>query len=641
MTVSFASPAPGAVVGASVDVAVDVLGGTDPLKIAFEADGRRAVMLERPPYHATLPLSAPGGASVTLTAKAEDARGASASATVQVRVALPPPADAAVQPDSGGLPDRLDAAPLPGDGAGGTGGAAEVPTGGAGGADAGNAADASVDSATPPDAAVVTAKLTKLTLTPSSCARAIVGRGLQLRAWGDFADGSHGEVTTRVSWASQAMGRAIVGAQTGRVTGVATGKVRIAASLDGITAVVEVTVADWRTGTVEPDALLDDFRGDETGNGAAIWRVPETGGRIGAAYRLYDAAKDSWGALVPLDTGNAGDVEDARIGLNQNSDLYVVWALGQGEVWHSTRVIGQWTSGRLSRAGASAQNLGLALDRYGSAFASWSDPTLGTVRELWAARHTTRDGWAAPIAIASPGSVGSLAFDRRGDTWALWRGASGMASRRFDRMRAAWGLLEPVTGSAGADFSSLGGERLGVDADGNAVAVWLAPQPSKVTQAVASRLERGGSWSQPVVLNTTAEAGDFPTAAAGLGGHMLVAWQQHLQGAAWSIFARAFEPGRGWQEPAEVGPITGSGPHNDAHISIGPDGTTALTWLGDGLEVRFYYPGHGWGDRETVPQSTGGMRPRVVIDSSCNTQVVWEHDGAQVYDTLSARLRAD
>jgi hypothetical protein len=35
------------------------------------------------------------------------------------------------------------------------------------------------------------------------------------------------------------------------------------------------------------------------------------------------------------------------------------------------------------------------------------------------------------------------------------------------------------------------------------------------------------------------------------------------------------------------------------------------------------------------------MRPRVVIDSSCNTQVVWERDGAQVYDTLSARLRAD
>jgi len=33
-----------------------------------------------------------------------------------------------------------------------------------------------------------------------------------------------------------------------------------------------------------------------------------------------------------------------------------------------------------------------------------------------------------------------------------------------------------------------------------------------------------------------------------------------------------------------------------------------------------------------------GMHPRVVIDSSCNTQVVWERDGAQVYDRLSARI---
>ena len=84
MSLKLVAPAAGATVPATVLVAADVLGGIEPITVTFSAPGSAPVQKGVPPFTELLPLAGETGDLVTLTATAEDVRGARATDSVQV-----------------------------------------------------------------------------------------------------------------------------------------------------------------------------------------------------------------------------------------------------------------------------------------------------------------------------------------------------------------------------------------------------------------------------------------------------------------------------------------------------------------------------------------------------------------------------
>jgi hypothetical protein len=225
----------------------------------------------------------------------------------------------------------------------------------------------------------------------------------------------------------------------------------------------------------------------------------------------------------------------------------------------------------------------------------------------------------------------------------VWRGTAGVGTRLFDRATATWGLLELLPGSAEGRLPQVVGRAMGIDDEGNALVTWLARQPGGADHAMVTRLTRTGSspgWSAPLSLHPAPPGNaDYPAVAAGPKGHMVAAWQQHQGSGDWQIWARVYQPGAGWQEPVPLGWVRGSGPHNDPRLTVDADGTAAVVWVANDLSLRRFHADHGWSELLQVPQSTGAQRPHVLLGPQCQVHVIWERAGAQVEDTLSARLR--
>lgn len=109
MRITFVAPRPGALVSRTVPVAIDVVGGVDPITVTFGGPEVAPVVVNAAPYHAAVTLLAEAGTTVTLGATATDSRGTQATASVSITIdpGAPPPPDAGAGPDA---PEERDAA---------------------------------------------------------------------------------------------------------------------------------------------------------------------------------------------------------------------------------------------------------------------------------------------------------------------------------------------------------------------------------------------------------------------------------------------------------------------------------------------------------------------------------------------------
>jgi hypothetical protein len=79
-----------------------------------------------------------------------------------------------------------------------------------------------------------TPTLSSIAVTPASPASLIVGSTQQFTATGTYSDGSTGDISSQVTWASDTTATATISA-TGLATGMGSGSANITASLNGIT----------------------------------------------------------------------------------------------------------------------------------------------------------------------------------------------------------------------------------------------------------------------------------------------------------------------------------------------------------------------------------------------------------------------
>ena len=301
--------------------------------------------------------------------------------------------------------------------------------------------------------------------------------------------------------------------------------------------------------TVSPSgAGAPELAVDPRGDAVAVWTLPVPAAAstsiVEAAFR--PAGANAWQTPIPLSTTAGGSMPTSntvsvpQIALDSHGDAVAVWVQTVGTspsvIWAASRpgVSGVWQSPVPISASASASGgPQVTIDPAANATAIWSDAS-----GIRTADQPLGGAWSAPVTV--PGSGGgfdpSLAVDARGDLTAVFDQSVGNGvgpSAKADAVAAtrplggAW-QTPVVISTQNPDSGHAPNPRVGVDPDGDAVAVWTAFDGTNNTAEAATR-PAAGTWPAPAAAVTLSGASmdpQGPSLAVDPQGNAAVVWEQ-------------------------------------------------------------------------------------------------------------------
>jgi hypothetical protein len=160
-----------------------------------------------------------------------------------------------------------------------------------------------------------------------------------------------------------------------------------------------------------------------------------------------------------------------------------------------------------------------------------------------------------------------------GDAVAVWSRVDGLHSIVQASSRPVGGAWSPAVNL------SVGGRdaedpAVGIDAAGNAVAVWRRHNGSKYIVQSATR-PAGGSWQAPIDLSAAGETAQEPQLAVNAAGDAIAIWSR-FDGLDFAVQAAVRAGGGNWQ-----GALTLSAAGRDAEepqVAIDPAGNAIAVW---------------------------------------------------------------
>jgi hypothetical protein len=284
-----------------------------------------------------------------------------------------------------------------------------------------------------------------------------------------------------------------------------------------------------------------------------------SGGFVNLYARRYKKGT-GWGSTALVDTENLGDVMFNAVAIDPNGNALVVWLQHDGayaNVWQRSLVgsTGSWqAAAKVETVTGSAAAPAVAMDASGNALVIWAQASPSPWR-LWFRRYSPSAGWAtAALLDTQPGEEGVndllVAFDSAGAATAVWTYVTDQqASTPTDLFASRW------TSSAGwsprarlemSDNDDAGSVALGVDASGNAIAVWVQNADGTATGIWTSRYRASsGRWGMPTVVEDVDGFAFMPSFAVNEDGNGVAVWSQ-TDGTRYNIRARRFSPSSNW-----------------------------------------------------------------------------------------------
>jgi hypothetical protein len=218
---------------------------------------------------------------------------------------------------------------------------------------------------------------------------------------------------------------------------------------------------------------------DAQGNAIAVW-VRSNGTRLDIWSNRYMPSA-GWGAAARIETEDEGDARNPQVAVDAQGNAVAVWEQSDGtrlDIWSNryTPSNGWGSAGRIEtedEGDASSPQVGV--DAKGNAIAVWEQFD-GARYGIWSNRYTPTNGWGTAEPITPNDATDALeprvAVDPRGDAVSVWRQSGttgdGIWSNRYTPS-AGWGSAERIDSNhPGARIAP----RVGIDANGNAIAVW-------------------------------------------------------------------------------------------------------------------------------------------------------------------------
>jgi len=282
---------------------------------------------------------------------------------------------------------------------------------------------------------------------------------------------------------------------------------------------------------------------DSNGGAVAIWVQYDGGLRARVWGSRWDGS--GWGIPQQISTNGAADASVPELGSDAVGNAIAVWHQGNGSANHFDVCASQLSAGGnwsspffLSDGSNSAYNPRVSMNGMGDAWVVWSqdqgDGSLSNVpRDTWARRYHA-SSWGIPTQVNSisgatnhvKGQI-AIGMDSNGNSVALWiqSGTPGSGTRLLWAARhpagGAWGAAEIVSTTALGDAFD---PEIALDAAGHAVAVWQQQDGASASIAF-SECDWGAVWSTPQLVSSGADAFD-PQVAIDQGEVASILWYQ-------------------------------------------------------------------------------------------------------------------
>lgn len=341
----------------------------------------------------------------------------------------------------------------------------------------------------------------------------------------------------------------------------------------------------------------------------------------------------SGGTVYPLSVvvSGSGSVTSQPIGVNCGSACSADFAAG--------------TAVTLTAAPASGQ-----------VFSSWGGACSGSTAtcslSVGAVQAVTASFVPAPLAVGwsdeallSAGGDGAprVGIDAAGNATAIWLQIETSTNRR-----GAWASRRPVGRSwstpvllATSDIDVFEAE-LAVDAaSGRAMAVWRG---ATVQEVYARPADATGAWGATTRINGAgSNVLDLQVGIDTLGNAVAV-WSQTLSGSTiTSVWSNHYSPGSGWGTALRVAAAANDAQDLDPVLSVSANGRAFVVWTrnSSGVMASHADAGGAWRAATVLAAgqvSTGVGSPRVVADANGNAMAVWAQGARNSSNQIVANL---
>jgi hypothetical protein len=376
---------------------------------------------------------------------------------------------------------------------------------------------------------------------------------------------------------------------------------------------------------------------------------------IGAASA---SAAASW--LPPTDISSANELIDGRpkVAVDPAGNAVAIWERhvgGEQVIEASERPGGgEWsTPEKISSANEEGRESQVAIDAAGNAYAVWVEEGASLTSVIRSAVRPLGGEWSVPENLSPPFQGGNpqVALAAAAGAVAAWTIDDGDDMVVQAAVRPAGGEwsdpkdLSDVSADAGPPDEEAGSPDVGINAAGEAVAVWLQFDGSNdIVQAAA--LPAGGEWSEPEDLSEAGENAHEPQVAIDPDGDAVATWNRW--GGSALIVQAAVRAAGDWSEPEDLSEMRLPG--EVAPVAIDAAGNAVAVWVhpDDGhhinrgiLQAAVLPAGGEWSEPEDLSPpglDQAANNPAVATNGAVGAVALWrQNDGGEYRVQASVR----
>ncbi|MEK7747941.1 MAG: M12 family metallo-peptidase [Nitrospirota bacterium] len=193
------------------------------------------------------------------------------------------------------------------------------------------------------------------------------------------------------------------------------------------------------------------------------------------------------------------------------------------------------------------------------------------------------------------------------------------------------------------DSGKANSPRVGVDSQGNAIAIWqqLDGQESYI---LASQYVKGAVWESTTIISeqNTGNA-SFPKVAVNANGNIMAIWQQADKKRN-DIWARSFVPGTGWETSVLI-ETNDTGTALFPQVALDSEGNAIAIWQQANKKrmdiwANRFVAGTGWETPVLIETNNTGSAslPQVGVDSNGNAMAIWQQSNKKRMDIWANRF---
>jgi hypothetical protein len=350
-----------------------------------------------------------------------------------------------------------------------------------------------------------------------------------------------------------------------------------------------VALTGWDTPTLlELDdtshAVYPQVAMDAAGDAVVVW-LRDTGATVELWSNRY-VAGSGWGAATQVDTNATGGPENCQIAIDDSGNALAVWDQGDGaryNIWANWYAPGTgWGTAMLIETDDAGSDIApqVAVDGDGNAVAVWRQSD-GTRTNIWANRYPAGTRWGTAELIetddAGDATYPTVGVDGSGNAVAVWEQSNGSRTNVWANqyvMRAGWGRPQLIETNDSGDAHQA---RVAVDAKGDAVVSWY--QYDGITNNIwANRYTAGGRWGDAEIIetNNVGYASD-PRVGVDAAGNAVAVWSD-FDGTRQNLWANQAAAGSGWGAAALL-ETRSEGWVMSSQLAMAASGTAVAVWM--------------------------------------------------------------